>query len=361
MGDARPGSGPGGRCRGCRRTRHPASRSASPSARWCRARSARRTRCVAREPVADDELAARRRGAARPDPDRHAHDHAAVAQQRRGRARRSTIRRVRDGRRRHPARRAGPSPCVPFGSAGEPHPHPQRPARPPAREREDDVRRVLRRARAQRRRRAARRAAAGARGRRRRAAPPPSVVSSSWPSGDRRADRERRSARRGSDGDRRVARGAAGARARGGAPARSAPARPPRPRTGATSGERRPAAVSRCTRAISGAGSRELRLAAAAVRTTKCVSSTIASVARFERGSSNASAAGISPASRRIQAAWRASTEWMASAGHEVGAALDQRRLGLVGRDREVLEGDRGLAEALGVLGRAAEVEARAA
>ncbi len=51
------------------------------------------------------------------------------------------------------------------------------------------------------------------------------------------------------------------------------------------------------------------------VRRTKCVSATIASVLRFERGSSKASAAGEIPASRRIQAACRASTEWIASAG----------------------------------------------
>ena len=57
---------------------------------------------------------------------------------------------------------------------------------------------------------------------------------------------------------------------------------------------------------------------------------------------------GVMPARRRIQAAWRASTEWIASAGHEQRTALDQRRLALVGGDGEVLEGDRGLAEAVG-------------
>jgi hypothetical protein len=48
--------------------------------------------------------------------------------------------------------------------------------------------------------------------------------------------------------------------------------------------------------------------------------------------------------------------------GHRRGQVLaldDARHLGLVGRDREVLEGDRGALERGGALGGAAEVEAR--
>jgi hypothetical protein len=50
------------------------------------------------------------------------------------------------------------------------------------------------------------------------------------------------------------------------------------------------------------------------VRATKCVRSTIRVVRAREIGSSNGPATGALPASRRIQAAWRASTEWMAIA-----------------------------------------------
>ena len=88
------------------------------------------------------------------------------------------------------------------------------------------------------------------------------------------------------------------------------------------------AAIRRARRRAPAGSSRELRLAPAArCCTTKRVSSTIPSVLRFERGSSNASAAGAIPARRRIQAAWRASTEWMASAGTRYARLLDQRRL----------------------------------
>ena len=47
---------------------------------------------------------------------------------------------------------------------------------------------------------------------------------------------------------------------------------------------------------------------------TKCVRVTILDTCGRVRGSSNGPATGDLPASRRIHAAWRASTEWIASA-----------------------------------------------
>ena len=47
---------------------------------------------------------------------------------------------------------------------------------------------------------------------------------------------------------------------------------------------------------------------------TKWVALTISTTFASFSGSSNACAAGRNPASRLIQAAWRASTEWIASA-----------------------------------------------
>ena len=54
---------------------------------------------------------------------------------------------------------------------------------------------------------------------------------------------------------------------------------------------------------------------------TNRVRRTRASTWGFERGLSNAAVAGVAPARKRIHAAWRASTEWIATAAAYKGQA----------------------------------------
>ena len=93
--------------------------------------------------------------------------------------------------------------------------------------------------------------------------------------------------------------------------------------------------------------------------TSNLVAATIPSVLCFERGSSNASGgrreAGEPPDPRRVTRLDRMDGQ----SRDQVRPRLDQRSLALVGRHGQVLEGDGGTPERVGVLRGAAEVEAR--
>ena len=309
--DTAPGMRSGGWCRGCRRSRRLASRSASLSARWSRGRSARRTRSVARQPVADDELAARCGRVRRADADGHAQHRAPVAWERQPAAREVDGQPCADRAvgaergARYPARRA-------VGQRGQPDADPQ-----PARRRRRASGRTMLVVASGVRARSVADGAGGARaaghGRRRRAAPRPRSSRRRWrSSATGRADRERRlrggresSARPRRDGDRAARRRRARRESRLEATS-AATARHRRGRAGAPAAT---AAGGRLAHPVN-FGLRRLR-----VRTTKCVSATIASVLASSAARRTRRRRAMIPARRRIHAAWRASTEWIASAG----------------------------------------------
>ena len=238
--------------------------------------------------IADVEVAGRSGGGGAPDPDRGAEHGAAVAQQGQGQAGAIDDQPRVDLRVAGECRARQPSGLRP--ARGQARVDPQSAAcvaRAP--EHEHEVRRALRRvrrqpgdgARARRRRRARDRRASQGR-------PLHGMgVGAQWL---RRADRQASARRRGDVGHR-------GARAAG-LPLRAA------------AGERRDGERG------AGRGDQPVNLGPLllVLRMTKCVRATMRAAVAPEIGSSNGPATGGLCASRRIHAAWRASTEWMASA-----------------------------------------------
>ena len=76
-------------------------------------------------------------------------------------------------------------------------------------------------------------------------------------------------------------------------------------------------------------------------------------------GLSMIAGAGLAPLMKRIQAAWRASTEWIAQRGDDDGRLEDVRALAGVGGHARVLQHLRGGLELVLVGDRVAEVERR--
>ena len=95
----------------------------------------------------------------------------------------------------------------------------------------------------------------------------------------------------------------------------------------------------------------ELRLASplspVGLATMNLVDATSRVTCARDAGWSKACTAGVIPKSSRIQAACRASTEWMPTAAASTAFDFSLRRLPLVGGDGEIFERDRGLQERL--------------